>query len=205
MISIEVAGQHLPAPLAGDPALEFCNTWAGWNDPPGAGGDYLESYDVLAVWAHHHGLLSDEDAATVDDARERGSAAERKLVQEARELRGALFQLLTGDATARDHRIFASYADEARASQRWCASEDGTFSWRLRPRNVLRLPLLAVADAAATLLAEPGRASAVHACPGRGCGWLFLDPKGRRRWCSMAVCGNRAKARKHAARRDSGR
>jgi predicted RNA-binding Zn ribbon-like protein len=70
---------------------------------------------------------------------------------------------------------------------------------------VLRLPLLAVADAAATLLAEPGRASAVHACPGRGCGWLFLDPRGRRRWCSMAVCGNRAKARKHAARRDSGR
>ena len=51
MISIEVDGVHLPAPLAGHPALEFCNTWAGWNSPPGAGGDYLTSYDVLLTFA----------------------------------------------------------------------------------------------------------------------------------------------------------
>jgi predicted RNA-binding Zn ribbon-like protein len=38
----------------------------------------------------------------------------------------------------------------------------------------------------------------VHTCP--SCGWLFLDPRGRRRWCSMATCGNRAKVRAHAAR-----
>jgi hypothetical protein len=25
-----------------------------------------------------------------------------------------------------------------------------------------------------------------------GCGWLFTNPTGRRRWCSMAICGNRA-------------
>ncbi|MGW5195753.1 CGNR zinc finger domain-containing protein, partial [Kribbella sp. NPDC004138] len=38
----------------------------------------------------------------------------------------------------------------------------------------------------------------VRTCP--SCGWLFLDPRGRRRWCSMATCGNRAKVRAHAAR-----
>jgi predicted RNA-binding Zn ribbon-like protein len=38
----------------------------------------------------------------------------------------------------------------------------------------------------------------VRACPGAGCGWLFYDPRGRRRWCVMAVCGNRAKAARHA-------
>ncbi|MYV62710.1 hypothetical protein GTW37_28835, partial [Streptomyces sp. SID4931] len=25
--------------------------------------------------------------------------------------------------------------------------------------------------------------------PGKGCGWLFLDTAGRRRWCSLGVCG----------------
>jgi predicted RNA-binding Zn ribbon-like protein len=38
----------------------------------------------------------------------------------------------------------------------------------------------------------------VRTCP--SCGWLFLDARGRRRWCSMATCGNRAKVRAHAAR-----
>jgi predicted RNA-binding Zn ribbon-like protein len=28
--------------------------------------------------------------------------------------------------------------------------------------------------------------------PGVDCGSLFLDPRGRRRWCDMAACGNRA-------------
>ncbi|TMI77299.1 MAG: hypothetical protein E6H05_00485 [Bacillati bacterium ANGP1] len=35
-----------------------------------------------------------------------------------------------------------------------------------------------------------------------GCGWLFIDrsKNGTRRWCSMSVCGNRAKARRHYER-----
>lgn len=37
----------------------------------------------------------------------------------------------------------------------------------------------------------------LRACP--RCGWLFVDRSkgGRRRWCSMTVCGNREKARRH--------
>ena len=40
----------------------------------------------------------------------------------------------------------------------------------------------------------------------RGCGWVFLDrsPARARRWCSMADCGNRAKAPRHY-RRGAGR
>ncbi|WP_199781677.1 CGNR zinc finger domain-containing protein, partial [Streptomyces sp. HCCB10043] len=43
---------------------------------------------------------------------------------------------------------------------------------------------------AADLLAAPRRLT-VRACPGKGCGWLFLDTAGRRRWCSLGVCGQR--------------
>ena len=93
------------------------------------------------------------------------------------------------------------WAEEARSAQRWTVRDDGSYAWRLEPRQPLRLPLLAVTAAAAQLLAE-GPLEAVHACPGNDCGWLFLDPRNRRRWCSMAVCGNRAKARAHARRGD---
>ena len=42
----------------------------------------------------------------------------------------------------------------------------------------------------------------VKTCPGARCGWLFLDesPTGRRRWCSMASCGNREKAQRFRRR-----
>lgn len=38
-------------------------------------------------------------------------------------------------------------------------------------------------------------------CPGPNCGGRFVDasPAGRRRRCSMAICGNRAKVAKHRA------
>jgi len=40
-------------------------------------------------------------------------------------------------------------------------------------------------------------------CANDGCRWRFLDrsPAGRRRWCDMRTCGNRAKVARHRARR----
>ena len=54
-----------------------------------------------------------------------------------------------------------------------------------------------VARAAAELLTAEERVL-VRQCGGDPCGWLFLDRsrKHNRRWCSMADCGNRAKARR---------
>jgi predicted RNA-binding Zn ribbon-like protein len=58
-----------------------------------------------------------------------------------------------------------------------------------------------VARAATTLLTSPDLAR-VRECAGDPCGWLFLDvsKNGSRRWCDMADCGNRAKARRYRAR-----
>jgi predicted RNA-binding Zn ribbon-like protein len=43
-------------------------------------------------------------------------------------------------------------------------------------------------------------------CANDGCRWIFQDESraGRRRWCNMATCGNRAKAARHRARKKSG-
>jgi hypothetical protein len=59
-----------------------------------------------------------------------------------------------------------------------------------------RLPWLAARD---FLSLERAR---VHACAGEGCVLHFYDTSrnGKRQWCSMAGCGNRAKARRHYER-----
>lgn len=48
-----------------------------------------------------------------------------------------------------------------------------------------------------------GFTGTIRACP--NCDWLFLDKSknGSRRWCDMAVCGNRAKVARHYRRQNS--
>ncbi|MGB6007206.1 CGNR zinc finger domain-containing protein [Castellaniella sp.] len=62
-----------------------------------------------------------------------------------------------------------------------------------------------VAAALATLLAD-GPLDRVRQCEGEGCSMLFCDQtkSRRRRWCSMAVCGNRMKVAAFRARRKEG-
>jgi predicted RNA-binding Zn ribbon-like protein len=52
-----------------------------------------------------------------------------------------------------------------------------------------------------------GSWSRLKVCPGENCGWAFFDHSRNQsgRWCSMAVCGGRAKARAHYRRRRDGR
>lgn len=74
-------------------------------------------------------------------------------------------------------------------------------SWRLEvgahPELTVRA-VLAVAELART---APGR---LRPCANEECHLFLLDRSraGSARWCSMATCGNRLKARRHAARSD---
>ena len=59
-----------------------------------------------------------------------------------------------------------------------------------------------VVRSAAELLTSE-EAKLVRECASDTCTWLFVDRSRthRRKWCDMAVCGNRAKARRHYQRR----
>jgi predicted RNA-binding Zn ribbon-like protein len=65
--------------------------------------------------------------------------------------------------------------------------------------------LVPIARDAARLLATPG--APVRKCAGHGCVRYFYDDSrtGRRRWCEMSICGNRAKASTFAQRRRTAR
>ena len=59
-----------------------------------------------------------------------------------------------------------------------------------------------IAQCVADLIVE-GERERLKQCGSEACEWLFYDKSrtGHRRWCSMADCGNRAKARRHYDRK----
>ena len=66
------------------------------------------------------------------------------------------------------------------------------------------IALVPIARDIAQLVATPG--APVRQCAGEGCVRHFYDDSrtGRRRWCEMAICGNRAKASAFAKRQRAG-
>lgn len=69
---------------------------------------------------------------------------------------------------------------------------------KIRPGSSLNWLIRALADSVSDLVLNTDQ-SRIKICHGDRCGWLFVDesPNNRRRWCSMAECGNRAKAKRH--------
>jgi hypothetical protein len=68
-----------------------------------------------------------------------------------------------------------------------------------RPGTASAVLLAQLAEAAATLLASPA-IGLVRRCEGPGCRMLFLPAHPRRRWCSPATCGNRARVARYYQR-----
>lgn len=187
--------------MGGHPSLDFCNTLAGWGQAEPR--EYLATYPHLAVWAREAGLIGSAATARVRADAENDPGGATRTLERARALRAQLYSACTDRAAgaawetvAEEFRAAAAASvlvPDASPGRRWLVPED----------TGLALPLLEVARRAGELLASV-ELDHVGRCPGEGCGWLFLDPRGRRRWCTMAVCGNRAKARRHARRTRTG-
>jgi predicted RNA-binding Zn ribbon-like protein len=197
--SVVVSGLVLPVSVGGHPALDFCNTRAGWGAP--APKEYLMSYDHLAVWSREAGVFGPSQAAALRRTARADAAAAEEVLAAALALREAAYAVLLGSRSASDFAVVAAHARDARAAATLRRSAPGGVPlarWAL-PVDCVNAPLLGVAAQLDDLLSSP-LSGVVAACPGVGCGWLFADPRQRRRWCDMAVCGNRAKARRHSER-----
>ncbi|MFC3676694.1 CGNR zinc finger domain-containing protein [Ferrovibrio xuzhouensis] len=192
--------------LGGHPALDFINT-VDWRDRADA-EDCLVSYAALLAWAKRVGLLDAAEAKALAQAADAEPEAADAALSAAVDLRETLHRLLThaGKPAAADLERLNHWLAEMPATARLVAAKGGGYAWA-EPRAGLGLsaPILRLAHAAAGLLASD-RLPRVHVCGGPGCGWLFLDtsPSGRRRWCAMESCGNRAKAQRHYRRAKAG-
>ncbi|MFI1585922.1 BTAD domain-containing putative transcriptional regulator [Embleya sp. NPDC020630] len=190
--AVRVGEEWLPWNTSGDPALEFCNTYAGWGGPERPGADWLRGYATLAVWTGHLDLADERLVAWLRRRAEERPVEAAAALARAREFRADLYACLTDPQDVRAFNAVAETAREAAGAAVFRRGEDGLGRWRLSPAAGLALPIYAVARSAAELLADPRRFF-VRRCPDEACGWLFLDASGRRRWCSLAICGNRCR------------
>ena len=191
-VNYVAGGMLLPVPLAGNAALELCNTFAGWGES--SGREYLVSYEHLVVWARERGLMDAAAAAELMTRAERSRDRAERVLDRAKRLRAAFYLVATGEPDDDARERVAREVERAAAQAR--------VSWEPQQAKLvlpvtLELPVLAGARVIEKFITEP---PPVRRCPGHGCGWLFTLGRGRRRWCTMAVCGNRAKARRHAQR-----
>jgi predicted RNA-binding Zn ribbon-like protein len=207
-----VEGVPLPDAVGGHPALDFCNTRTGWGAPKPK--EYLRTPGVLALWARTNGLIGSDGAGPRDEPEDPGEPQEpggepeegareraHDALARALALREALYRCALGGTEPADWELVSREAALARRSALLVPGEaDAPATWRLRPAATVPAAALAAVAIAAEDLLTSSLAAFVAACPGEGCGWLFADRRRRRRWCSMAACGNRAKARRYAER-----
>ncbi|MFJ3621872.1 BTAD domain-containing putative transcriptional regulator [Streptomyces iakyrus] len=186
--AVRVDDQWLPWSTSGHPALEFCNTYAGWGGDRLPGSEWLPGYATLAVWAGHLDLIEHRQTARLREQALRRPDEATAALDEARRFRTDLYACLTDPQDGRAFKAVAAVVQEAAGLSVLTRGEDGLGRWQPSPSAGLRLPLHAVARTVGELLTDPRRFT-VRPCPAPDCGWLFLDESGRRRWCSLRTCG----------------
>ena len=208
-----------PILVADHPALDFVNTRAF---PGGREVEWLGDGADLLAWLSAARLgnpaVLQEAAAGAFGARRLDAAAARAralrewlrgfverhagmpLARSAVAELGPLNELLAGDNA---FRTIVPRPHSRQASDASAGAGAGVLAWRhqrraLPPETALLLP---VADAIGDLLTAEDF-TLVRRCGGTGCSLVFLDrtKNHARRWCSIAWCGNRAKAAAYRAR-----
>jgi predicted RNA-binding Zn ribbon-like protein len=161
-----------------------------------SGREDLATPAALARWLAAEGLL------------EPGSEAGEADLRDCLDLRGGIREALSVTGRPDPHRL--SRANSLLAGVPLLAHLDRTTDPEHPPGPVLvpdpALPPARRAWAELALawvrLVLTGQVERLRRCAEHTCGEVFWDgSKNRsRRWCSMRVCGNRTKARKHSAR-----
>lgn len=177
------------------------------------GGSLALDFVNTADWTAEQAIIEEQDVLLEPDSLERwgarldvagrpGGPEELELARGLRRALHAIFSALAQDQAPDESSLARLRDDYAQAVAAGALQPQGDGGYALEwtvdePRRVR----FAVAADAVALLADPARLARLHRCPGRDCGWIFLDTSGRRRWCSMATCGSREKMRRMYARK----
>lgn len=179
--------------------LDFVNT-----DTMQRGHDGLLDFEHLVRWLEVARLLDAERGASMRRRAEQQPAGALAVLGDARRVRAVLRGLaergsasheVRGSALVEINRVLGRSAGTRRVE----LQGDGTFARSFVPvGDAFAGLLIPVVESAADalILTELAR---VRRCADPRCGRVFQDEtkNGRRRWCNMATCGNRAKAARH--------
>jgi predicted RNA-binding Zn ribbon-like protein len=187
--------------------LDFANTvsWHNGDNP----NERLINYEKLAGWSRQAEIISiPQEKRLIEKANCLPDQAENSL-EEAVKLREAIFRLFRSIATGKktdsyDLAILNKYFTKA-YSMAEMIPKDRKFDLTFRKgENELDCMLWPIMQSAINLLLS-GNMDRVKQCEGDPCGWLFFDSSRNksRRWCTMADCGNREKARRHYRKKNN--
>jgi predicted RNA-binding Zn ribbon-like protein len=185
-----------------DDALDFVNTLELQRD---GALDRLADAETALRWLEQHELLHRETLDRLLAANANDDDGRARLLRRIRRLRGALREVL--DATVERRLPAQSALDDvnralrAQYVQELLPAPNGVSLDHRHEGDPVEGALSRLTEAIAREVtsAEQER---LRICANDQCRWVFKDdsPGGRRKWCSMAVCGNRAKVARHRRR-----
>jgi predicted RNA-binding Zn ribbon-like protein len=187
--------------LGGRLALDFANI----PSYPGAPAHHL-SWEELIVFLEASHIVSNERGSTLLALSGSEPDAAQTLLARSTDLRDSLRKIF--GAMVRKEAIAPDWTEPINRILRITEGHDELVSansaWKLEfvaRESGLDWLLAAVARSAAEIIVE-GAEARVRICANPVCGLFFSDHSRthRRRWCSMAVCGNRNKVASFARR-----
>jgi predicted RNA-binding Zn ribbon-like protein len=187
-------------PVGLETAVEFINTLELEHGLP---LEHLTTLDAAIEWFGDQGVFHGDRASwphTVSDPADAGRALDR-----IRAARAAMRSL--ADAIADDRTVPAGALDvinrllRRREVIELVPSADGCAVGHRHVGDSIDDALARMAERLVDVVAG-GHEDRLRICANANCQWVFYDTSrtGRRRWCDMATCGNRAKAARHRAR-----
>jgi len=188
--------------IGSDLVVDFANTAAPVADRGSGLGSWADLVDFLEL----RGGVSRDEGARLRAMGERDAHACAAAFERGLELRAAVRAVL--EALAARRPLQAGWVEAVNQALGWGTGASRLVrqgrGWRLAFASTLDEPLWAlapIARSAADLVAQ-GRAVVVRKCANPRCVLYFRDTSRtrRRRWCSMAVCGNRMKVAAHTRR-----
>ena len=188
--------------VAGNLALDFANTVHshGLPDPR----DDLKTCSDLVAWGVQAGVWAERDRQLlVRKARSQAGAAHLRRSRQLREMIYHLFVGIAGSGKLAPETLAAFNACVRDAMTQASVHKSGTqYQLGCRPEAAPLDRLRFEVVRSALELLTSARLERVRQCSGETCSWLFLDTSrnGKRRWCDMQYCGNRAKIRRFRQR-----
>lgn len=193
----EITGGHL--------CLDLANTLD--RRPTAEPRELLRSFEDFISWGLQTGGIPDRTGRRLRRQARRDPREAERALGRARRVREEIFRIFSALAAGhppppRALEGLNAAVPEAFSSRRIVmARRRRVWGWPESSPGLDRILWPAVVSAAELLTSnEPDR---VRECEGEGCAWLFMDRSRNRsrRWCDMTVCGNRAKARRHYAKK----
>jgi len=181
--------------------LDFVNTFDLWPVPH----DHLDSPAAALDWLVEHDLLHREARLHLLSQYEASPATAVETLSRLRRVRQAMRGVLEA-AAARQAPDASDLAEINRALRAHYIYElvpapDGVSLDHRHQGDPVEGAIARLSEAIARELIQ-GDTSRLRICLNPQCRWVFKDTSrtGKRKWCSMRSCGNRAKVARHRAR-----